>query len=189
MQLDTNSVGQWAQAVPGVFRIHTDRILSGNVASDALFAATKSDTEEQVSCRRISKLNTSVAEQQAIYQVTLLCLSCQRLCAATVELFEVSVTEDATVLQGVCCLRKVSGHANIVRFYGAYEDESFMYIFLERCDGGCLAGLSADKGALTQQQLAVHVQQLISAIQHSHLQGTLPGKAFHCERYESMLLL
>ena len=33
---------------------------------------------------------------------------------------------------------KVFNHENIVKFYDTYEDENYIYIVQEYCNGGCL---------------------------------------------------
>ena len=74
--------------------------------------------------------------------------------------------EDKFLLE-VDILSKLS-HPNIMQIYEFYDDTVHYYIVSEMCPGGELFEQISEKGVFTEQQAAVLMKQIISAIAYSH---------------------
>ncbi|XP_074559962.1 CDPK-related kinase 2-like [Curcuma longa] len=71
-------------------------------------------------------------------------------------------------------LKYLSGHANLVKFYEAYEDDLNVYIIMELCGGGELLDRILSKGGKYKEKDAkVIVIQILSVIAFCHLQGVV----------------
>ncbi|KAI4325432.1 hypothetical protein MLD38_030833 [Melastoma candidum] len=70
-------------------------------------------------------------------------------------------------------LRALAGHENVVRFYNAFEDDSYVYIAMELCEGGELLDriLAKKKGRYTEKDAAVVVRQMLKVAAECHLHG------------------
>ncbi|KAJ9564399.1 hypothetical protein OSB04_000365 [Centaurea solstitialis] len=77
------------------------------------------------------------------------------------------------VKREVKILRALSGHVNVVKFYNAYEDSSFVYIVMELCEGGELLDriLSKKDSRYTEKDAAVVVRQMLRVAAQCHLHG------------------
>ncbi|XP_042433380.1 CDPK-related kinase 3-like isoform X2 [Zingiber officinale] len=78
------------------------------------------------------------------------------------------------VRREVKILKFLSGHANLVKFYEAYEDDLNVYIIMELCGGGELLDRILSKGGRYKEKDAkVVVIQILSVIAFCHLQGVV----------------
>ncbi|WOL05663.1 CDPK-related kinase 3-like isoform X1 [Canna indica] len=76
------------------------------------------------------------------------------------------------VRREVKILKSLSGHANLVKFYEAYEDDLNVYIVMELCRGGELLDRILSRGGkYTEKDAKVIVTQILSVIAFCHLQG------------------
>ncbi|XP_024974389.1 calcium-dependent protein kinase 28-like [Cynara cardunculus var. scolymus] len=77
------------------------------------------------------------------------------------------------VKREVKILRALSGHENVVQFHNAFEDNSFVYIVMELCEGGELLDriLSKKDGRYTEKDAAVVVRQMLRVAAQCHLHG------------------
>ncbi|XP_074558753.1 CDPK-related kinase 3-like [Curcuma longa] len=78
------------------------------------------------------------------------------------------------VRREVKILKSLAGHANLVKFYEAYEDEINVYIIMELCGGGeLLERILSRGGKYTEKDAKVIVIQILSVIAFCHLQGVV----------------
>ncbi|XP_042406958.1 CDPK-related kinase 3-like [Zingiber officinale] len=78
------------------------------------------------------------------------------------------------VRREVKILKSLAGHANLVKFYEAYEDEINVYIIMEFCGGGeLLERILSRGGKYTEKDAKVIVIQILSVIAFCHLQGVV----------------
>ncbi|KAJ8512527.1 hypothetical protein OPV22_002961 [Ensete ventricosum] len=76
------------------------------------------------------------------------------------------------VRREVKILKSLSGHANLVKFYEAYEDDLNIYIVMELCEGGELLDRILSRGGkYAEKDAKVIVMQMLSVIAFCHLQG------------------
>ncbi|KAK4790859.1 hypothetical protein SAY86_031272 [Trapa natans] len=77
------------------------------------------------------------------------------------------------VKREVKILKALIGHENVVQFYDAYEDDSFVYIAMELCEGGELLDriLARKDSRYTEKDAAVVVRQMLRVAAECHLQG------------------
>lgn len=77
------------------------------------------------------------------------------------------------VKREVKILRALSGHENVVQFHNAFEDNSFVYIVMELCEGGELLDriLSKKDSRYTEKDAAVVVRQMLRVAAECHLHG------------------
>ncbi|XP_078177746.1 calcium-dependent protein kinase 4 isoform X1 [Carex rostrata] len=70
----------------------------------------------------------------------------------------------------LCSLR---GHENIVHFFNAFEDDSFVYIVMELCEGGELLDriLAKKNSRYSEKDAAVIVRQMLKVVAECHLHG------------------
>ncbi|KAJ8764480.1 hypothetical protein K2173_006220 [Erythroxylum novogranatense] len=70
-------------------------------------------------------------------------------------------------------LKELGGHENVVQFYNAFEDESYVYIVMELCEGGELLDriLAKKDGRYTEKDAAVVVRQMLKVAAECHLHG------------------
>ncbi|KAH6803755.1 calcium-dependent protein kinase 16 [Perilla frutescens var. frutescens] len=77
------------------------------------------------------------------------------------------------VKREVKILRALAGHENVVHFYNAFEDDSFVYIVMELCEGGELLDriLSKKDSRYTEKDAAIVVRQMLKVAAECHLHG------------------
>ncbi|KAL2348607.1 hypothetical protein Fmac_002607 [Flemingia macrophylla] len=77
------------------------------------------------------------------------------------------------VKREVKILKELTGHENVVQFYNAFEDDSYVYIVMELCEGGELLDriLSKKDSRYTEKDAAVVVRQMLKVAAECHLHG------------------
>ncbi|KAK4262070.1 hypothetical protein QN277_027679 [Acacia crassicarpa] len=77
------------------------------------------------------------------------------------------------VKREVKILRELTGHENVVQFYNAFEDDSYVYIVMELCEGGELLDriLAKKDSRYTEKDAAVVVRQMLKVAAQCHLHG------------------
>ncbi|KAK3413804.1 calcium-dependent protein kinase 28 isoform X2 [Eucalyptus grandis] len=77
------------------------------------------------------------------------------------------------VKREVKILRALTGHENVVQFYDAFEDDSYVYIAMEYCEGGELLDriLAKKDSRYTEKDAAVVVRQMLRVAAECHLHG------------------
>ena len=59
-------------------------------------------------------------------------------------------------------------HPNIVRIYEYFQDETYLYIVMELCEGGELLDKIVEKTVLPEAEVAMYMRQLLSAVLYCH---------------------
>ncbi|XP_072986996.1 calcium-dependent protein kinase 4-like [Typha latifolia] len=77
------------------------------------------------------------------------------------------------VKREVKILQALEGHENVVHFYNAFEDDSYVYIVMELCEGGELLDriLAKKNSRYTEKDAAVVVRQMLKVAAKCHLHG------------------
>ncbi|XP_047150957.1 calcium-dependent protein kinase 4-like isoform X2 [Vigna umbellata] len=77
------------------------------------------------------------------------------------------------VKREVKILKALTGHENVVQFYDAFEDDSYVYIVMELCEGGELLDriLAKKDSRYTEKDAAVVVRQMLKVAAECHLHG------------------
>lgn len=77
------------------------------------------------------------------------------------------------VKREVKILQALSGHENVVQFYHAFDDDSYVYIVMELCEGGELLDriLSKKDSRYTEKDAAIVVRQMLKVAAECHLHG------------------
>ncbi|KAL3527214.1 hypothetical protein ACH5RR_011870 [Cinchona calisaya] len=77
------------------------------------------------------------------------------------------------VKREVKILKALAGHENVVQFYNAFEDDSYVYIVMELCEGGELLDriLSKKDSRYTEKDAAIVVRQMLKVAAECHLHG------------------
>ncbi|XP_010547427.1 PREDICTED: calcium-dependent protein kinase 28 [Tarenaya hassleriana] len=77
------------------------------------------------------------------------------------------------VKREVQILKALSGHENVVQFYNAFEDENYVYIVMELCEGGELLDriLAKKDSRYSEKDAAVIVRQMLKVAAECHLHG------------------
>ncbi|KAI4314753.1 hypothetical protein L6164_027630 [Bauhinia variegata] len=77
------------------------------------------------------------------------------------------------VKREVKILKELTGHENVVQFYNAFEDDSYVYIVMELCEGGELLDriLAKKDSRYTEKDAAVIVRQMLKVAAECHLHG------------------
>ncbi|GMP31921.1 hypothetical protein CsSME_00005931 [Camellia sinensis var. sinensis] len=77
------------------------------------------------------------------------------------------------VKREVKILQALTGHENVVQFYNAYEDDSYVFIVMELCEGGELLDriLSKKNSRYSEKDAAVIVRQMLKVAAECHLHG------------------
>ncbi|KAJ4785573.1 Calcium-dependent protein kinase [Rhynchospora pubera] len=77
------------------------------------------------------------------------------------------------VKREVKILKQLKGHENVVHFYNAFEDDSYVYIVMELCEGGELLDriLSKKDSRYSEKDAAVVVRQMLKVAAECHLHG------------------
>eukprot|EP00252_Welwitschia_mirabilis_P004550 TRINITY_DN14874_c0_g1_i5.p1 TRINITY_DN14874_c0_g1~~TRINITY_DN14874_c0_g1_i5.p1 ORF type:complete len:365 (+),score=85.01 TRINITY_DN14874_c0_g1_i5:338-1432(+) len=79
------------------------------------------------------------------------------------------------VKREVKILQALSGHENVVQFYNAYEDDDYVYIAMELCEGGELLDriLAKKDGRYSEKDAAKVVRQMLKVAARCHLNGVV----------------
>eukprot|EP00188_Purpureofilum_apyrenoidigerum_P002421 Plantae.Rhodophyta-Purpureofilum_apyrenoidigerum.ctg2499.p1 GENE.Plantae.Rhodophyta-Purpureofilum_apyrenoidigerum.ctg2499~~Plantae.Rhodophyta-Purpureofilum_apyrenoidigerum.ctg2499.p1 ORF type:complete len:582 (-),score=168.87 Plantae.Rhodophyta-Purpureofilum_apyrenoidigerum.ctg2499:141-1886(-) len=85
------------------------------------------------------------------------------------------VTQDNTqdIRNEILVMEAVRGHANVVKIFGAYEDENNVYIVLELCKGGDLFERIVSKGKYSEKDCADLCRQMLRMLDHCHSRGVV----------------
>ncbi|KAI3887828.1 hypothetical protein MKW92_035202, partial [Papaver armeniacum] len=77
------------------------------------------------------------------------------------------------VKREVKIFRALTGHENVVQFHNAFEDDSYVYIVMELCEGGELLDriLSQKDSRYTEKDAAIIVRQMLKVAAECHLHG------------------
>ncbi|XP_051127213.1 calcium-dependent protein kinase 18-like isoform X2 [Andrographis paniculata] len=77
------------------------------------------------------------------------------------------------VKREVKILKALAGHENVVHFYNAFEDNTYVYIVMELCEGGELLDriLSKKESRYTEKDAAIVVRQMLKVAAECHLHG------------------
>ncbi|KAA8531974.1 hypothetical protein F0562_006884 [Nyssa sinensis] len=77
------------------------------------------------------------------------------------------------VKREVKILQALAGHENVVHFYNAFEDDSYVYIVMELCEGGELLDriLAKKDSRYTEKDAARVVRQMLKVAAECHLHG------------------
>lgn len=77
------------------------------------------------------------------------------------------------VKREVKILKALYGHENVVHFYNAFEDDNYVYIVMELCEGGELLDriLAKKYSRYSEKDAAVVVRQMLKVAAECHLHG------------------
>ncbi|KAJ8545739.1 hypothetical protein K7X08_018322 [Anisodus acutangulus] len=77
------------------------------------------------------------------------------------------------VKREVKILKALAGHENVVEFYNAFEDDNYVYIVMELCEGGELLDhiLAKKDSRYTEKDAAIVVHQMLKVAAQCHLHG------------------
>ncbi|CAA7399639.1 unnamed protein product [Spirodela intermedia] len=77
------------------------------------------------------------------------------------------------VKKEVKILQALTGHENVVQFHNAFEDDSYVYIVMELCEGGELLDriLGKKDSRYSEKDAAVVVRQMLKVAAECHLHG------------------
>ncbi|KAM7251381.1 hypothetical protein ACFE04_023264 [Oxalis oulophora] len=77
------------------------------------------------------------------------------------------------VKREVKILKELAGHENVVQFYNAFDDDSYVYIVMELCEGGELLDriLAKKDSRYSEKDAAVVVRQMLKVAAECHLHG------------------
>nr|XP_010934207.1 calcium-dependent protein kinase 18 [Elaeis guineensis]XP_029123194.1 calcium-dependent protein kinase 18 [Elaeis guineensis] len=77
------------------------------------------------------------------------------------------------VQREVKILKALKGHENVVHFHNAFEDDSYVYIVMELCEGGELLDriLAKKDSRYTEKDAAIVVRQMLKVAAECHLHG------------------
>ncbi|KAJ0971007.1 hypothetical protein J5N97_018966 [Dioscorea zingiberensis] len=77
------------------------------------------------------------------------------------------------VKREVKILKALKGHENVVHFHNAFEDDNYVYIVMELCEGGELLDriLSKKDSRYSEKDAAVVVRQMLKVAAQCHLHG------------------
>ncbi|KAK1326642.1 Calcium-dependent protein kinase 28 [Acorus calamus] len=77
------------------------------------------------------------------------------------------------VKREVKILKALTGHENVVQFHNAFEDDSYVYIVMELCEGGELLDriLAKKDSRYTERDAAIVVRQMLKVAAKCHLHG------------------
>ena len=72
-------------------------------------------------------------------------------------------------------LLRATDHPNIIKLYDIYEDNKYMYLIMEECNGGeffdCLAKRAKEKKMYTEKECARIFKQILEAVNYLHAHG------------------
>ncbi|GJP34272.1 hypothetical protein CLOM_g18719 [Closterium sp. NIES-68] len=73
----------------------------------------------------------------------------------------------------VAAMKRLSGHAHVVRLLAVYEDDDAVHVVMELCTGGDLYDLLTAATTLPEPIAAQLASQILKALSHSHRNGIL----------------
>jgi len=79
-----------------------------------------------------------------------------------------SLVKNSEQFREEMAIMKLLDHPNIVRLYETFEDQRFVYLVMELCTGGELFDSIVAQGKFTEQIAALHVQQMMRAVNYMH---------------------
>lgn len=97
-----------------------------------------------------------------------------RLSDPTKKLFAVKSIPKDKIVKDLKLMRRelemlhIADHPNIIKFFETFEDERYVHIVMEECTGGDLFDHLITNGQYTEQEAAVLLRKIISAINHLH---------------------
>jgi calcium-dependent protein kinase len=59
-------------------------------------------------------------------------------------------------------------HPNIIKYYESYEDDKYIHIVMEMCNGGDLLDKASNEGVMSEDVLAPLMRKLFAAVNHLH---------------------
>lgn len=65
-------------------------------------------------------------------------------------------------------IMKMVDHPNVLKLYESFEDDRFIYLVLELCQGGELFERIIEAGSFTEAQAAIIMLQILRAVRHMH---------------------
>jgi calcium-dependent protein kinase len=60
-------------------------------------------------------------------------------------------------------------HPNLIRLYETYEDELYLHLVIELCNGGDICERIIERGSFNEAQAKIIMKQLLSAVNYMHL--------------------
>ncbi|KAK7258660.1 hypothetical protein RIF29_24242 [Crotalaria pallida] len=108
------------------------------------------------------------------------------------EMTSVIAIEDAC--REVKVLKALFGHANLIKFYDAFEDVNNVYIVMELCEGGELLDRIIDRGGrYPEDDSKAIIVQIIVVVSCCHLQGVVhrdlkPGNFLFVSKEENVAM-
>ncbi|CAA6673489.1 unnamed protein product [Spirodela intermedia] len=83
------------------------------------------------------------------------------------------IDKNKDVKREVKILQALTGHENVVQFHNAFEDDSYVYIVMELCEGGELLDriLAKKDSRYTEKDAAKVVRQMLKVAAKCHLHG------------------
>lgn len=72
------------------------------------------------------------------------------------------------VRREVQILMHLSGHKNVVQIYGVYEDQSFIHMVMELCEGGELFDRFGSKNKFSEKGAAEFMRTIVQVVNHCH---------------------
>lgn len=76
--------------------------------------------------------------------------------------------ENTDQLMKEIAVMRLMDHPNIIKLYETFEDQKFVYLVMELCEGGELFDCVADAGHFTECQVAIIMQQILRAVFYMH---------------------
>lgn len=87
------------------------------------------------------------------------------------DLRSVEAAEDTK--REVAILHRLSNHENIIKLKGVYEDDKYIHIVMELCNGGELFDKIIAKGHYAERDASVLVRQMLEVVAECHLNGVI----------------
>ncbi|CAD8076539.1 unnamed protein product [Paramecium primaurelia] len=105
---------------------------------------------------------------------------------------QTSKEEQEKLMNEIQILQKFD-HYNIIKIFDFFQDDKFLYIFAELCDGGDLFEKIRQEGSLSEKKAAEIMKQILSAVNYCHQQNIVlrdikPEKILYQSEKENSLL-
>lgn len=78
------------------------------------------------------------------------------------------IKKDIGVLKRELEALEAVDHPNVIRLYSTYEDEKYLHLVMELCQGGDLMEKITTQGVYSEQAAAAIMQKLFSGVHHLH---------------------
>ncbi|CAD8178240.1 unnamed protein product [Paramecium pentaurelia] len=91
---------------------------------------------------------------------------------------QTSKEEQEKLMNEVQILQKLDHH-NIIKIFDFFQDDKFLYIFEELCDGGDLFEKIRQEGSLSEKKAADIMKQILSAVNYCHQQNIVLRLLFY----------